>query len=102
MREACTKARLCLLEPIMKVSITTPDDYLGAVTGDITSSRGHIVNMTQRGNTRVCVTEVPLSEMFGYTTTLRSLSQGRATSTMEPLTYRRMPENLMREVLSTA
>ncbi len=100
MREACTKAGLCLLEPIMKVTIISPEDYLGSVTGDLNSRRGHIVNMESRGNTRVVTAEVPLSEMFGYTTTLRSLTQGRATSSMEPFTYRRMPDSLVREILA--
>lgn len=100
MRQACTKAGLCLLEPIMKLTITTPDDYLGMVTGDLNSRRGHIVNMEQRANTRDVVAEVPLSELFGYTTTLRSLTQGRATSTMEPETYRRLPDNLTKEILA--
>ncbi|MFG0329481.1 MAG: elongation factor G [Phycisphaerales bacterium] len=100
MREACTKAGLCLLEPIMKVTVTTPDDYVGQVTGDLNSRRGHIVSLEQRGQTRLIVGEVPLAEMFGYTTTLRSLTQGRATSTMEPYTYRRLPENLTKEILA--
>lgn len=100
MREACTKAGLCLLEPIMKLTVTTPDDYLGQVTGDLNSRRGHIMNMEQRGTTRLVIAEVPLSELFGYTTTLRSLTQGRATSTMEPHTYRRMPDNLVKEILA--
>lgn len=102
MREACTKAGLCLLEPIMKVTVITPDDYVGQVSGDVNSRRGHIMNMEQRGNTRVLTAEVPLSEMFGYTTTLRSLTQGRATSTMEPCTYRQIPENLTRTILQEA
>jgi len=100
MRDACTRAGLCLLEPIMKVIVITPEDYVGQVTGDINSRRGHILNMEQRGNTRVLTTEVPLSEMFGYTTALRSLTQGRATSTMEPCTYRRIPESLTKEILA--
>ncbi|MBL1218133.1 MAG: elongation factor G [Planctomycetes bacterium] len=100
MREACTRAGLCLLEPIMKLTVTTPDDYLGQVTGDLNSRRGHIMNMEQRGTTRLVICEVPLSELFGYTTTLRSLTQGRATSTMEPHTYRRMPDNLVKEILA--
>jgi len=99
-RDACTKARLALLEPIMKVTIITPDDYFGSVSGDLASRRGQIVDSELRGNTRVISAEVPLSEMFGYTTTLRSMTQGRATSTMEPLDYRPMPESLTKEVLA--
>jgi elongation factor G len=84
----------------MKVTIITPDDYFGSVSGDLASRRGQIVDSELRGNTRVISAEVPLSEMFGYTTTLRSMTQGRATSTMEPLDYRPMPESLTKEVLA--
>ncbi|RMH26704.1 MAG: elongation factor G [Planctomycetota bacterium] len=99
--EACQKAGLTLLEPIMKVTITTPDEYFGAVTGDLASRRGMIVNTEERGNTRVITAEVPLSEMFGYATTLRGLTQGRANSVMEPLAYRPLPPNLAKEVAET-
>jgi elongation factor G len=97
--EACSKAKVTLLEPIMKVVITTPDEYFGNVTGDLSSRRGMVVDQQERGNARVITAEVPLSEMFGYTTTLRSMSQGRATSSMEPLEYRPMPPNLVKEVV---
>ncbi len=99
MREACKKAGLCLLEPIMKVTILTPDDYLGQVTGDLNARRGHIISMDTRGHTRVVIADVPLAEMFGYATTLRSLTQGRATSTMEPNTYRKIPDSLAKKIL---
>jgi len=98
-REACHKAGLALLEPIMKVTIITPDEYFGSVSGDLASRRGQIHDSELRGNTRVITAEVPLSEMFGYTTVLRSMTQGRATSSMEPAQYRPMPENLTKEVL---
>ncbi|TVQ78550.1 MAG: elongation factor G, partial [Phycisphaeraceae bacterium] len=97
--DACHKAKMTLLEPIMKVVITTPDEYFGSVTGDISSRRGMIVGQAERGNARVLTAEVPLSEMFGYTTTLRSMTQGRGTSSMEPLEYRPMPPNLVKEVV---
>ena len=84
-REACTRAGLALLEPIMKLQIVTPDEFFGNVSGDLASRRGHILDSDMRGNVRVINCEVPLSEMFGYTTTLRSMTQGRATSSMEPL-----------------
>jgi len=100
MRDACSRAGLCLLEPIMKMTVTSPDDYIGQVTGDLNSRRGHIISMEQRGKTREVIAEVPLSELFGYTTTLRSLTQGRATSTMEPFTYRRMPDSLTKEIIA--
>jgi len=99
MTDACSKAKVTLLEPIMKVVITTPDEYFGNVTGDLSSRRGMVVDQEERGNARVITAEVPLSEMFGYTTTLRSMSQGRATSSMEPLEYRVMPPNLVKEVV---
>ena len=99
LNEACQKAGVTLLEPIMKVSVTTPEDYFGAVTGDLSSRRGMIVNTEERGSTRVITAEVPLSEMFGYATTLRGLTQGRANSVMEPLAYRPLPPNLAKEVV---
>jgi len=98
--DACQKAGLTLLEPIMKVTVTTPDDFFGSVTGDLSSRRGLISDTEERGNTRVITAEVPLSEMFGYATVLRSLTQGRANSTMEPLAYRPLPENLAKEVVA--
>jgi len=101
-REACTKAGLVLLEPIMKVQVTTPDEFFGTVSGDLASRRGQIVDSELRGVTRVINAEVPLSEMFGYTTVLRGLTQGRASSTMEPGEYRPMPENLKAQVLENA
>ena len=99
-REAFTKAQPALLEPIMKVVITTPDEFFGNVSGDVASRRGQIIDSEMRGNTRQITAEVPLSELFGYTTTLRSMTQGRAAASMEPLTYRQMPERLKQEVLA--
>lgn len=99
-REAVMKAKPALLEPIMKLSVTTPDEYFGTVSGDIASRRGHIVDSELRGVVRVITAEVPLSEMFGYTTTLRSMTQGRATSSMEPAEYRVMPDSLKDAVLA--
>jgi elongation factor G len=98
-REACQKASLTLLEPIMRVVITTPEDFVGSVTGDLSKRRGAIVNMEQRGNTRMVEAEVPLSEMFGYTTELRSMSQGRASSVMEPLKYAPVPAQVKNAIL---
>lgn len=99
-RQACSKAGLALLEPIMKVIITTPEDYFGSVSGDIASRRGQITDSEVRGNARIITAEVPLSEMFGYTTVLRGMTQGRASSTMEPSEYRVMPPSLSEEVLA--
>jgi elongation factor G len=101
-REACTRAGLALLEPIMKVVVVTPDEYFGPVSGDLASRRGNIVDSELRGVVRIITAEVPLSEMFGYTTTLRGMTQGRATSTMEPAAYRQMPDRLRDAVLEQA
>ena len=98
-RQACTQAGLALLEPIMKVTITTPDEFFGTVSSDLASRRGQISDSDLRGVVRIINAEVPLSEMFGYTTVLRGMTQGRASSTMEPAEYRLMPENLKQEVL---
>ncbi len=98
-RDACSKAGLTLLEPIMKVVVTTPEDFVGNVTGDLNRRRGLIVNSEQRGNTRVVEAEVPLSEMFGYTTELRSMSTGRASSVMEPLKYAPVPTSVRNAIL---
>ncbi len=98
-KDACHKAGMTLLEPIMKVVVTTPEDFVGNVTGDLNRRRGLIVNSDQRGNTRIVEAEVPLSEMFGYTTELRSMSQGRASSVMEPLRYAPVPTNVRNAIL---
>ena len=100
LRDAVSKAGNVLLEPIMKVVVTVPEEFVGNITGDIASRRGMIVETDDRGVVKLITCEVPLSEMFGYTTTLRGMSQGRASSTMEFLAYRPMPTNLMKEVLA--
>ncbi len=100
-KEACQKAGLTLLEPIMKVVVTTPEEFVGNVTGDLNRRRGMIVNSDQRGNTRIVEAEVPLSEMFGYTTELRSMSTGRASSVMEPLRYAPVPTNVKNAILES-
>jgi elongation factor G len=98
-KDACQKAGMTLLEPIMKVVVTTPEDFVGNVVGDLNRRRGMIVSSDQRGNTRVVEAEVPLSEMFGYTTELRSMSTGRASSVMEPLKYAPVPTNVRNAIL---
>ena len=98
-KEACRGAGVQILEPIMKVVVTTPEDFVGNVTGDINRRRGLVVNSDQRGNTRIVECEVPLSEMFGYTTELRSMSQGRASSVMEPLRYAPVPANIRTQII---
>ena len=98
-REACHKAGITLLEPIMKLVVTTPEEFVGNVTGDLNRRRGIIVNSEQRGNTRVVEAEIPLSEMFGYTTELRSMSTGRASSVIEPLKYAPVPISVKNAIL---
>jgi len=98
-REAAKKAGPVLLEPIMKVQVTTPDEFFGNVTGDLNRRRALVVGDEERGNTRVLTGEAPLSEMFGYATTLRGMTQGRATFSMEPLDYRPVPSNLAKQIL---
>jgi len=99
-REAGRKARPVLLEPIMKVEVVTPDQYMGDVTGDLNRRRGMLEGMDSRGNLQVIKAKVPLSEMFGYVTQLRSLSSGRATSTMEFSHYAPAPNNIAEEVIA--
>lgn len=93
-RQACKKASPVLLEPVMKVEINTPDEYMGDVLGQVNSKRGRIEEMGQRGQAKIITAYVPLSEMFGYATELRSASQGRATYSMEFHHYDEVPANL--------
>src|SRR5439155_1682638 len=81
-KETIRRASPVLLEPIMKVEVVTPDDYTGAVTGDLSGRRGHLEGQVSRGGTQIITAMVPLSTMFGYSTDLRSRTQGRATYTM--------------------
>src|SRR5262249_20616938 len=94
-REGMAKAGPKLLEPIMKVEVVTPEDYMGDVIGDLSSRRGQINGMDQRGNARTIDAQVPLSSMFGYVNTLRSMTQGRAMYTMEFAHYAPVPANLV-------
>ncbi|MHA4812010.1 elongation factor G [Flavitalea flava] len=99
-REAGRKAKPILLEPIMKVEVLTPDQYMGDVTGDLNRRRGILEGMDSRANLQVIKAKVPLSEMFGYVTQLRSMSSGRATSTMEFSHYAPAPNNVAEEVIA--
>ena len=99
-REAARKAKPVLLEPIMKVEVVTPDQYMGDVTGDLNRRRGMMEGMDSRNNAQVIKAKVPLSEMFGYVTQLRSLSSGRASSTMEFSHYSPAPSNIAEEVIA--
>ena len=99
-REAARQARCVLMEPIMKLEVVTPSESLGEVTGDLNRRRGQLLNVSSQGNFyQVVDALVPLSEMFGYVTTLRSLTSGRATSSMEVSHYAELPEELSKQVL---
>ena len=99
-KEAARKAKPCLLEPIMNVEVSTPDDYMGDVMGDLSSRRGKLGGMEQKGNSQIIRAQVPLSEMFGYATDLRSRTQGRATYTMQFDSYQQMPSNVQEEIVT--
>ncbi len=99
-REGIAKAKPKLLEPIMKVEVVTPEDYMGDIIGDLNSRRGQVSGMDQRGNARVIDATVPLSSMFGYVNTLRSMSQGRAQYTMQFSHYAEVPANVADEIKS--
>jgi elongation factor G len=101
-KDACKRAGLVLLEPVMEVEIVTPEDYMGDVIGDITSRRGRVQQMEGRGNAQVITCKVPLSEMFGYATDLRSQTQGRATYTMQFSSYEQAPKAVSEEVVAKA
>ena len=94
------KANPILLEPIMKIEVVTPEEFLGDVMGDINSKRGRVEDTTERGNAKVIQSFVPLAEMFGYTTSLRSMTQGRASSTMELDHYEEVPANVAEAIIA--
>jgi elongation factor G len=100
LQEAAKRAGVKLLEPIMAVEVVTPEDYLGDVIGDLSSRRGRVESMNQRGNSRVVAALVPLAEMFGYATDLRSRTQGRATYTMHFHSYQDVPDSIAQEIVS--
>ena len=99
-KEAARKAKPVLLEPIMAVEVVTPEDYMGDVIGDLNSRRGRVGGMEQRGNSQVVNAHVPLSEMFGYATELRSRTQGRATYTMQFDSYQQTPSSVQEEIVA--
>lgn len=99
-KEACRKASPKLLEPIMKVEVVTPEDYMGDVVGDLNKRRGQIRGMDSKNNSSVVKAFVPLSEMFGYVTDLRTITSGRATSTMEFDHYELVPNNISEEIIN--
>ncbi len=98
-QDAAKRARPVILEPVMKVEVVTPEKFMGDVSGSINSRRGQILEMFDRGMNKVIKANVPLAEMFGYVTTLRSLSEGRASSTMEFGSYEIVPPNVAKEII---
>ncbi|HYK42693.1 MAG TPA: elongation factor G, partial [Thermoanaerobaculia bacterium] len=99
-KEAARQAKPIILEPIMEVEVVAPSDYLGDVIGDLSSRRGKIGGMTQRGDAQVVAADVPLAEMFGYSTTLRSMSQGRAVYSMQFDHYEEVPKSVAEEIIT--
>ena len=101
-KKATRAASPVLLEPVMAVEVVTPEDYMGDVIGDLSSRRGKVEGMEQRGNAQVIRAQVPLSDMFGYATDLRSRTQGRATYTMQFHAYAEVPESVSKEIIARA
>src|SRR6266446_3054261 len=99
-KEGCRRAKPVLLEPIMDVEVVTPEEYMGAVVGDLNSRRGKILSMDARANAQVIRANVPLGQMFGYATDVRSMTQGRATYTMQFARYEEVPRNLAEEIMA--
>jgi len=99
-KEAAKKAKPIILEPIMNVEVVTPEEYMGDVIGDINSRRGKIQSMEKRGKAQVIRAQVPLSEMFGYATDLRSRTQGRATYTMQFSNYDEVPKGIAEGIIA--
>jgi elongation factor G len=98
-REALKASGVVLLEPIMKLEVSTPEQFLGNIQADLNARRAMIVNMEPRGHLSVLEAHVPLSQMFGYSTQVRSLSQGRASYSMEPLNYSEAPPDVLRDMM---
>jgi len=99
-KEAVRKAQPVLLEPVMKIEVVVPEEYMGEVLGDLSARRGHIEGMEKRGSTQIIRATVPLAEMFGYATDLRSCTQGRASYTMHFLRYEQTPASIAEEVIA--
>jgi elongation factor G len=98
-REGIKQANPILLEPVMKVEVTTPEEFMGDVIGDLNSRRGRIESMEDGMGAKLVTAFVPLASMFGYTTDLRSMSQGRAASSMELAQYEEVPPNVAQEII---
>ena len=100
-KECCKQAHPVLLEPIMKVEIVVPEEYMGDVIGDVNSRRGRLEGMEAQAGSQTIHAFIPLSEMFGYATDLRSKTQGRGTYSMEPSHYEEVPKNVADEIISS-
>jgi elongation factor G len=100
-KEAMKRAKPKLLEPVMAVEVTTPEEYLGDVIGNLNSRRGRVASMQPLGNAQVIEASVPLSEMFGYATDLRSMTQGRADFTMQFDRYEDVPQSIASEIIDS-
>ncbi len=98
--EALAKASPVLLEPMMDVEVVTPEDFRGAIQGDLNGRRGQIKGIEMRGQSQVVQAEVPLSEMFGYVSSVRSMTQGRASYTMQFDHYQQVPANLLKSIIN--
>ena len=101
-KDAAKKAGMILLEPIMKVEATTPIEYQGDIVGDISRRRGAIETIDSKLGQAIVTANVPLAEMFGYSTAIRSLSKGRAAYSMEPLAFEQVPTSVLNTILDTA
>jgi len=99
-KEAARRAKPVLLEPVMKVEVVVPEEYMGDVLGDLSARRGHIEGMEKRGSTQILRAKVPLAEMFDYATDLRSRTQGRASYSMHFLRYEQAPAAIADEVIA--
>jgi elongation factor G len=102
LKEGIRKGKPILLEPIMKLEVVTPDQFLGDIIGDLNSKRGHISKVDQQGDTFIIHCLIPMSESFGYATSLRSLTQGRATHSLEFHSYEQLPSGLTDEIIEKA
>ena len=98
-RNACKLMKSTLLEPVMKLEVSTPDEYIGDVSSDLNKRRGHLEEVIAKINSQVLKARVPLSEMFGYVTSLRSITSGRALSSLEFSHYAELPNELLEQVL---
>jgi elongation factor G len=102
LKEAARKAKPVLLEPVMRIEVVVPDEYMGSVNGDLISRRGRLEGTEILGSTHIIKSMVPLSEMFGYATELRSRTQGRGAFTMHFGQYEEVPKNIAEEIVSKA